>query len=63
MNIMGHSRIGKLPATYKWREVMNLIGTGADVRDVAAATADAAAKSLSEASNDPVLRRTMSTLR
>ena len=52
---MGHQRLGKLPATHKWKTVVSMIGAGADVAAVAAASAKAAEKSLTLASNDPVL--------
>ncbi|MEI7732741.1 MAG: hypothetical protein WCO56_24425 [Verrucomicrobiota bacterium] len=39
---MGHSRIGTLPATRRWKEVVQLIADGADVSKVAEATLKAA---------------------
>lgn len=39
---MGHVRLGKLPRTKKWREVVSLIASGADVSQVADATLKAA---------------------
>jgi hypothetical protein len=39
---MGHVRLGKLPRTKKWREVVGLIAAGADVSQVADATLKAA---------------------
>ena len=39
---MGHIRLGKLPRTKKWREVVGLIAAGADVSQVADATLNAA---------------------
>ncbi len=39
---MGHVRLGKLPRTKKWREVVGLIAVGADVSQVADATLKAA---------------------
>jgi hypothetical protein len=53
---MGHSRIGRLPATRRWREVIALIGGGADVSDIAAATSLAAEQSLDQASEDPTFQ-------
>lgn len=35
---MGHTRLGKLPRTRKWREVIDLIAAGADAAQVAEAT-------------------------
>jgi hypothetical protein len=54
---MGHSRIGRIPATRKWRQVVSLISAGADVAEVAAATASAAEQTLERAADDPLLRR------
>ena len=54
---LGHTRIGTLPASRKWRQVIELIGGGADVREVAAATAKAAERSLANASDNAVLQR------
>lgn len=39
---MGHVRLGKLPRSKKWREVVGLIAAGADVSQVAGATLKAA---------------------
>ena len=38
---MGHTRLGRLPRTRKWQDVVGLIGAGADTADIAAATLDA----------------------
>lgn len=54
---MGHTRIGRLPATRRWRQVIDLIGGGADVMQVASATAIAAEQALARAGDDPLLRR------
>jgi len=35
---MGHTRLGKLPCTRKWREVVELIAAGADAAQIAEAT-------------------------
>lgn len=53
---MGHQRLGKLPASRKWRQVVDLIGGGADVRDVAAAVATAAESSMIDAADDPAAK-------
>lgn len=53
---MGHSRIGTLPTTLPWRKVVNLIGNGADVSAIAAATSQAAEASLITAGRDPIPR-------
>ena len=39
---MAHIRLGKLPAGKKWDQVVELLRVGGDVRELAAATADAA---------------------
>ena len=35
---MGHTRLGRLPGTRQWQEVVGLVGTGADPADIAAKT-------------------------
>jgi len=35
---MGHVRLGKLPSTRAWKDVVNLISDGADIVSVADAT-------------------------
>src|SRR5947208_16291913 len=49
---MGHIRLGTLPKTQKWNQVVNLIVGGADVERIAAASADAAEHGLEEAAQD-----------
>ena len=49
---MGHIRLGTLPKTHKWNQVVNLISGGADVERIAAASADAAEHGLERASQD-----------
>jgi len=49
---MGHIRLGTLPKTQKWNQVVNLIAGGADVERIAAASADAAEHGLEHASQD-----------
>jgi hypothetical protein len=44
---MGHTRLGKLPRTRKWREVIDLIAAGADAVQVAEATLKVAEKAFS----------------
>jgi hypothetical protein len=39
---MGHIRLGQLPRTRKWRDVVELVAAGADVPQVANATIKAA---------------------
>ena len=47
---MGHIRLGTLPRSKKWREVVDLIETDVLVEEAAA---DASDKNLSRASRDP----------
>src|SRR5262245_35535220 len=49
---MGHIRLGTLPKTQKWNQVVNLLTGGADVERIAAASADAAEHALERASKD-----------
>jgi len=49
---MGHIRLGTLPKTQKWNQVVSLISGGADVERIAAASADAAEHGLERASQD-----------
>ncbi|CUH42637.1 hypothetical protein RUM4293_01525 [Ruegeria atlantica] len=50
---MGHIRLGTLPRSRKWREVVDLIATDAPVEEIAEAAADASDKDLKRASRDP----------
>jgi len=52
---MGHIRLGDLPRTRRWQEVVGLVAGGASVGDVAAATALAAESGLATAATDPGL--------
>jgi hypothetical protein len=49
---MGHIRLGRLPRTQKWEEVVGLVELGADTQRIAAASADAAEHGLERASDD-----------
>lgn len=49
---MGHIRLGKLPRTKRWSEVIDLLGLGARSAAVAAATLDAAETELKRAPQD-----------
>src|SRR5215469_16132475 len=49
---MGHIRLGTLPKTQKWNQVVNLIASGGDVERIAAASADAAEHGLERAAHD-----------
>ena len=50
---MGHVRLGVLPRSRKWNQVVDELRLGADVEAVAAASADAAETALHGASKDP----------
>ena len=50
---MGHVRLGVLPKSRKWNQVVDQLRVGDDVGVVAASAADAAEASLQAASNDP----------
>lgn len=53
---MGHNRLGRLPKTHKWAEVMELLGAPhPDETSVASAVAKAADSRLRELANDPGL--------
>ncbi len=54
---MGHQRLGRLPGTRKFRQVIDLIANGADVAEIAAATSIAAESQMIDASNDPAVRQ------
>ena len=52
---MGHIRLGRLPRTRKWQQVVGLLGGNAPLADVAAASAAAAESGLRLAHTDPAL--------
>jgi hypothetical protein len=52
-------RLGRLPGSRKWRQVIALISGGAGVRDVAAATSAAAENQMIDASNDPAVKHSV----
>ena len=54
---MGHNRLGTLPRTEKWNHVVSLLAGGADLEEVAAASADAAERGLERAAKDEGLAR------
>lgn len=54
---MGHIRLGALPRTRRWKEVIDLVGCGAGAAAVAAATLDAVEQDLTGAASDPGLNR------
>jgi len=53
---MGHQKLGTLPRSRRWHQIVELLGGGADVTEIAAATALAAESSLADVSNDAVVR-------
>ena len=55
---MGHIRLGVLPQSRKWRQVVDELRLGAGVEMVAASAANAAEASLHGASNDPAFLHT-----
>jgi hypothetical protein len=52
---MGHIRLGRLPRTRKWQEVVRLLGTDTGTGEVAAATLDASKAGLQDAAHDAAL--------
>src|SRR3981081_3034673 len=56
---MGHQHLGTLPRSRRWREVVDLIGAGGNVQDVAAATSMAAEQQMSDASDDPTVKHSL----
>jgi hypothetical protein len=50
---LGHIRLGVLPKSRKWNQVVEQLRLGADIDAVAASASDAAETSLQAASNDP----------
>ena len=53
---MGHQRLGTLPRSKHWKEVVHLISDGADVAEIAAATSHAAEQSMMDASQDAAVQ-------
>lgn len=49
---MGHVRLGTLPRTRNWNQVLDLVGGGAGTPEIAAATMEAAQRGLTQAAND-----------
>lgn len=56
---MGHQRLGTLPRSKAWRDVVALISDGADVADVALAVSAAAEQSMIEASEDAAVKHSL----
>ena len=55
---MGHVRLGILPKSGRWNQVVNELRLGAEVEVVAASAADAAERALQAASDDPAFLHT-----
>jgi hypothetical protein len=53
---MGHIRLGTLPTSKKWREVVELLSGNASLEEIASAAARAAELDLKRASGDPVFQ-------
>jgi hypothetical protein len=56
---MGHSRIGTLPATKKWKEVVSLVSNGADAAQIADAVMIASSKTFARVRDDVGFREAM----
>jgi len=56
---MGHTRLGDLPRTRRWGEVVGLIGGGAGTSQIANATINAAERGLNLAAEDKALVETV----
>jgi hypothetical protein len=52
---LGHIWLGRLPRTRKWREVVDLLQSGASVESVVAASAGAAKVALGSTAKDPLV--------
>jgi hypothetical protein len=52
---MGHVRLGRLPQTRNWQDVVGLLGAAAPVDRVAAASALAAERAIGRAAADPAV--------
>ena len=59
---MGHIRLGTLPQSKKWREVVALLNSGAPLEQIAKASADASERDLKSASYDPLFQYVSSLL-
>lgn len=55
---MGHQHLGRLPRSKDWQQVIGLIQAGADAATIAAATSEAAERSMIDASDDEGVRHT-----
>ncbi|WP_050927606.1 hypothetical protein [Aestuariivita boseongensis] len=59
---MGHIRLGTLPQSKKWREVVALLNSDAPLEQIAQAAADASERDLKRASDDPVFQHVSNLL-
>lgn len=59
---MGHIRLGTLPQSKKWREVVALLNSDAPLEQIAQAAADASERDLTRASDDPVFQHVSNLL-
>lgn len=59
---MGHIRLGTLPQSKKWREVVELLDSDAAIEAIAEAAAKASDRDLSRASSDPIFQFVSSLL-
>lgn len=55
---MGHVRLGQLPRTYRWNQVVGLLQGGGDPAAIAAGTLNAAEREFAQASRDEGVGRT-----
>ncbi len=53
---MGHIRLGTLQRSKKWRDVIGLLDSDADIESIAEAAARASEMDLKRASNDPLFQ-------
>jgi hypothetical protein len=53
---MGHQRLGRLPRSRKWQDVVDLIRRGGDASELAAATCRAAEQSMMDAAKDAAVQ-------
>ncbi len=56
---MGHSRIGTLPATKRWKDVISLIGSGGNEVQIADAVMESTGKTFSRVRDDAGFREAM----
>ena len=59
---MGHNRLGRLPRTYRWKHVINLLDLAAELPEIIKASMHAAQNGLMRASHDPGLTITLTNI-